>query len=164
MNANTAVATVTAAATIAIGSSLVPLPDGMGLADRVNAKNVTLGSRLVFIGTKDAKTLRADGKAAGLKGKNLDEYVNKNLRGDLGAAAWLRHDAIMSGLRSAGAVPTHLDTNKAGNKFKAEYTIAPDDSAKVAAEAAAAVAEKEATIAALEARLAELEAAVTAKV
>lgn len=147
----TAIATTIATAAIAVGSSRIELPSGMVLSDRTSKTGKVLGSRLTFTGVKSASDLRAEGKAAGMKGKALDEYVNKSLRGDVATAAWVRHDAIMSGLRSAGVVPTELLPNKAGNKFKAEYIMAEDSSAKV-------TAEKDAEIAALKAELEALKA------
>lgn len=123
---STAIATTTAIAAIAVGTSRIELPMGMTIADRTTKSGKVMGTRLVFTGAKSAADLRAEGKASGMKGKALDAYVNKSLRGDVAAAAWVRHDAVMSGLRSAGVVPTDLLPNKAGTKFKAEYVMADD--------------------------------------
>ena len=119
----TAIAPVTPSVAIAVGTSRIELPMGMTIADRTSKYGKVLGTRLTFTGTKSAADLRAEGKKSGLKGKSLDTYVNKSLRGDVAAAAWVRHDAVMSGLRSAGVVPTDLCPNKAGTKFKAEYVM-----------------------------------------
>jgi hypothetical protein len=123
---STAIATSTAIAAIAVGTSRVELPTGMMLSDRLSKSGKVLGSRLTFTGMKSAADLRAEGRRSGLKGKSLDAYVNKSLRGDVAAAAWVRHDAVMSGLRSAGVVPTDMCPNKAGTKFKTEYVMAED--------------------------------------
>ena len=113
---STVTAKITAIATI-------PVPDGSGCELRRNSRGKTIGTRLSFIGEKSASTLRAEGKASGLKGKKLDAFVNASLTGDVAAAAWVRHDAILSGMRSAGAIPVQMDGNKAGTQFKTEYRI-----------------------------------------
>ena len=99
---------------------------GMNITDRTSKYGKVIGARLTFTGKQSASDLRAEAKKAGLKGKALDAYVNKALCGDIAAAAWVRHDAVMSGLRSAGVVPTDLLPNKAGTKFKAEYVMVED--------------------------------------
>ena len=115
-------ATVTSLATT---SSAIALPEGAGMEERRNRNGKAIGCRLSFIGEKSASQLRLEGKTRGLKGKKLDAYVNASLTGDVASAAWIRHDAILSGMRSAGAIPVHMDANNAGTQFKTEYKIVP---------------------------------------
>ncbi len=115
----------TANAIATIPQSTIAVPEGAGCEVRRNARGKEIGTRLSFIGAKSASALRQEGKASGLKGKKLDAFVNASLTGDVTAAAWVRHDALLSGMRSAGAVPVQMDGNKAGTQFKTEYRIIP---------------------------------------
>lgn len=94
---------------------------GLSMSVRRNANGRSLGHRVSFIGDKSASALKAEGKASGLKGAELKEYVNASLRGDSAAAAWVRHDAMASAMRSSGFVPEGGDLNKKGDVFKATY-------------------------------------------
>ncbi len=111
---------MTTITTIATTGNSIAVPAGAGLEVVRNKNGKMTGTRLSFIGAKSAKELKEEGKAAGLEGKKLKEYVNAALRG-ASDAAWIRHDAIVSGMRNAGAVPADLKGNNAGDVFKVEY-------------------------------------------
>lgn len=112
--------TTTTITSLATTGTAIAIPVGSGIELCRNKNGKVIGSRLSFIGEKSAKELKEEGKKAGLEGKKLKEYVNATLRGS-SDAAWIRHDAVMSGMRNAGAVPAELKGNKAGDVFKAEY-------------------------------------------
>lgn len=99
--------------------------NGALVTTRTNAAGRDLGLRVHLTGeTKPAKELRREGKEAGLKGRELTEYVNSHLTGDKAKAAWIRLDnAIAVARQVPNAVPVHFDVNGKGNKFKAEIIV-----------------------------------------
>jgi len=127
---------------LTVNANAIALPEGSGMEARTNKNAKVIGARMSFIGAKSASQIRFEGKASGLKGKKLDAYVNAALTGDVAAAAWVRHDAIMSGVRSAGAIPLHLDVNAAGTVLKSEYRLTPVDAKADAVAALRVTAEK----------------------
>ena len=105
---------------LVLAGSTVALPAGISASERTNKNGKALGVRLIFNGTKTATELKAEGKANGLTGAKLREYVDNSLRGDNATAAWLRYDAVTSGLRSNGFVPTFMDGTTKSDTFKIE--------------------------------------------
>jgi len=83
-------------------------PDGSTMQSLVTKKGNVVGKRVVFSDVP-ARDIRARLKATGLKGDKLTAAVNRALCGQ-SDVRWVMHDAALSILRSAGAVPNYLDT------------------------------------------------------
>ena len=122
-------------AIMTVNATKISLPSGMGMEEKTDARGRSRGLALSFIGEKSASQLKEEGKKLGLKGDKLKMFVNKSLNGDKDAA-WLRHDALLSAMRSSGVVPVVMATNKAGNVFKSEYRLVEDTKDKEAVAAA----------------------------
>lgn len=99
--------------------------------ERKDKNGKVTGSVIKFVGADNAKSLREQGKAAGIKGKALTGFVNSMLTGDKGKAAWLKGAAMFQIIQGEGKlVPTQFVMNKAGDGGRMEFiapTVSPAD-------------------------------------
>ena len=105
---------------LVLAGTSISIP-GLAIADRENKRGKSLGLEVGFAGNKSASQLKEEGKALGLKGAELREHVAASLRGDEATAAWVRHDAMSSAMRSNGFVPVGARSDKKGDVWKFEF-------------------------------------------
>lgn len=105
-----------------------------------------IGQRMAFDGQVSASELRAELKAAGIKGRELTKRVNEALTGSKDVR-WVKHEALVSAARSAGFIPDYADTASNGKSMSVRYV---NPASKGVDATAAALAQKERELAALQ--------------
>jgi hypothetical protein len=132
-----------------------PVPAGPRTATLLSPRGKACGER-TFMGSKSAGELRRAGKAIGLKGNGLSEWVNRALTNEKASRA-AAVAATVSALDSAGYVADVADIRKASATIKFVKPVAPKVKPVVVAPDVSALMDE------LEKLRAELAAALAAK-
>lgn len=123
-----------------MSTAIAIFSNGSNLVSKSTGKS--LGQRLAFAGSKTATELKADFRKAGLKGKELVKKVNACLSGEADSR-WVRHEAAVSSLRSAGYIPDYVDAKKSGATVRFTKPGAAVTKVQVTKESVAAMTQEE---------------------
>jgi hypothetical protein len=85
-----------------------------------NKRGKVLGERFSFIGDMTAASVAASGRAAGMKGRNLKNFVNSTLTGNRAVASEILATAWVRSMAEDGYVPTVGERRKNTGVLKME--------------------------------------------
>lgn len=106
-------------------SSILSTLPSSAVSTKTRADGRITSTRVTFTGdnTHGFGTLRAQGKALGLKGNTLKEWIYSQASGDAAAHARLTARALFNAALDKGAVPSHADFKPNGN---ATFSLIPE--------------------------------------